>query len=96
MKIKNLMTRFDENSLLKDKKSRLSLKKSSFLLDRGCSHKTMVVHESFHFSEKSFASKVSYQSLIGTNKGSRLEGISQVKESLRLLEHITLRVQLLI
>ena len=36
-KIKDLIRKSNENSLLRDKKSRLSLEKSSFLLDgRGC------------------------------------------------------------
>ena len=34
-RIKGLITRSNENSLLKNKKSRLSLEKSYFLLDRG-------------------------------------------------------------
>ena len=73
--IKGLITESNEISLLKDKKSRLSWEKSSFLLDRwGCIIITIIILlGSLNFLEKSLKLRVSFWFLISLDKGFLLE-----------------------
>ena len=71
-RIKDLITKSNENSLLKNKRPRLSLEKSSFLLDRrGCNQKNKEVNgyhtHDFHRCSRSSLSLLSSSWLVSTD-----------------------------